>query len=41
MEAGEKVEGETTKSGFRGNVFDSVMERRKGDSKMGFWRGGR
>ena len=40
MEAGEKVKGEATKSGFRGNVFDSLMEGGKSSSKIGFVRRG-
>jgi len=41
MEAGEKVKGETTKSGFRGNMFDSLMQGWKSSSKIGFaGRGG-
>ena len=40
MEAGEKVKGKTTESGFCGNVFDSLMEGWKSSSKIGFVRGG-
>ena len=37
MEAGEKVEGETAKSSFQGNMFDGVMEGWDCCSKVG-WR---